>query len=392
MLTAEESSWLDRYVAAGGEPMEGVQLVQRMNLAAEQDRSKQQPQPRERLSPPDNPVDIPGLFSEEATPSPEQPAPQEVLHQTTTAVAPAPKKRGRPATNWRDRPKSQQELDLFELSLEIEEKNAAEHGKLGFIATAMIYASLPHSEIDSAVFKRKSGNISITIMNDPDIGLPFGKIPRIITAFLCTEAKRTGSPSIELGRSQADFARKLGLNTGGGKRGDITRLKSQAVRLFTSHITLMGTPDSQIHWRNVDLTKDGMLLWSPHDAHAKSDWESRLTLSEVFFQECMTHSVPIDLRVIHNLKSPLGIDIYMWLTYRLNSIAYPTPISWEQLKWQFGANYANDDQGLRNFMVAFRTQLRRVMSVYPEARVSTDAKKLTLMPSKSHITSVARPK
>ncbi|ANN80894.1 hypothetical protein BAU07_26045 (plasmid) [Bordetella flabilis] len=244
--------------------------------------------------------------------------------------------------------------------------------------------------MNSAVFKRKNGNIALTIMNDPDIGLPFGKIPRIITTFLCTEAKRTEKPEIELGRSQAEFARKLGLNSGGGERGDLTRLKDQAVRLFTSRITLTGTPDSQFHWKNVDLTRDGMLLWSPHQPHEKSAWESRLTLSEIFFQECMEHSVPIDLRVVHKLTSPLAIDIYVWLTYRLNSIAYPTPISWDQIKWQFGANYANDAQGLRNFISAFKTQLRRVMAVYPEAKVTTDSKKLTLIPSKSHISSISR--
>lgn len=385
MLSVEESAWVEQFVAAGGSSIQGIQLVQKMNLAKGKEASPT-PQPLIRLSPPSNPVTIPGLFTQD-----EAPVPQDIDHnheapQQPALAAPAPvRKRGRPPVNWKERPKTQQELDLFELSLEIEEKNAAEHGQLGFIATAMIYASLPHSQIDSAVFKRKSGNIALTILNDPDIGLPFGKIPRIITAFLCTEAKRSKSPEIELGRSQAEFAKKLGLNNGGGKRGDLTRLKDQAIRLFTSHITLTGTPDAQFHWRNVNLTDNGMLLWSPHDPHAKSAWESKLMLSQVFFDECIDHSVPIDLRVIHKLVSPLAIDIYVWLTYRLNSIAYPTPISWEQIKWQFGANYADDAQGLRNFILAFKTQLRRVMSVYPEAKVSTDSKKLTLIPSASHI-------
>jgi len=399
MLSVEASAWLEKYVAAGGQPIEGLQLVQKMNLAGKgnevHNELKLVQNGRPRLTSPENPVHMPGLFTTDEAPVPQEQYPtpdtQSVAQLAPTPVAPLqPKKRGRPSVNWSERPKTQQELDLFELSLEIEEKNAQETGQLGFIATAMIYASLPHSEINSAVFKRKSGNILLTILNDPDIGLPFGKIPRIITAFLCTEAKRTSSPEIELGRSQAEFAKNLGLNSGGGKRGDLTRLKDQAIRLFTSHITLTGTPDVQFHWRNVNLTDNGMLLWNPHAPHAKSAWESKLTLSQVFFDECINHSVPIDLRVIHKLTSPLAIDIYVWLTYRLNSIAHPTPISWDQIKWQFGANYANDAQGLRNFILAFKTQLRRVMSVYPEARVTTDSKKLTLLPSKSHIASIGR--
>ncbi len=389
MLNADDSAWMQRYVAAGGDHTQGVQLLQKMKLSGKEHDFPPGLGPtaengRPRLAPPSNPVYTPGLFTSTEAPVPPAPEPAQQA-ATDQPEEPQSKKRGRPPVNWKERPKTQQELDLFELSLEIEEKNAAEHGQLGFIATAMIYASLPHSQIDSAVFKRKSGNISLTILNDPDIGLPYGKIPRVITAFLCTEAKRTGTPEISLGDSQTEFAKKLGLKSGGGVRGDLTRLKDQAFRLFTSHITLVGAPDAQLHWRNVNLTDNGMLLWNPHKPSEKSAWESKLTLSQVFFDECIDHSVPIDLRVIHKLTSPLAIDIYAWLTYRLNSIAYPTPISWEQIKWQFGANYADDAQGLRNFIVAFRTQLRRVMSVYPEAKVSVDSRKLTLIPSASHI-------
>ena len=249
----------------------------------------------------------------------------------------------------------------------------------------MIYASLPHSAIEGAVFKRRNGDLSLTILNDPDIGLPYGKMPRLITAFLCTEAKRTKEPVISLGRSKNEFAKKLGLSTSGGSRGDLTRLTEQAKRLFTSHITLIGAPDSQFHWRNVTMTDSGMLLWNPHDPDAKSPWESELTLSQKFFDECIAHSVPIDLRVLHKLRSPLAIDIYIWLTYRYNSISAPTPISWKQLKWQFGANYADHEQGLKNFITNFKSCLRMVSSVYREAKFRTTQTTLILLPSPPHV-------
>ena len=249
----------------------------------------------------------------------------------------------------------------------------------------MIYASLPHSAIEGAVFKRRNGDLSLTILNDPDIGLPYGKMPRLITAFLCTEAKRTKEPVISLGRSKNEFAKKLGLSTIGGTRGDLTRLTEQAKRLFTSHITLIGTPDSQFHWRNINLTDSGVLLWNPHDPDAKSPWESQLTLSQKFFDECIAHSVPIDLRVLHKLRSPLAIDIYIWMTYRYNSISAPTPISWKQLKWQFGANYADHEQGLKNFITNFKSCLRMVSSVYREAKFRTTQTTLILLPSPPHV-------
>lgn len=377
-IIADEATWVARFVSMGGDEHEGRHMYQRMLS------TKAQP-----IQPPGaaHPIEsrpLPAASSSADIPLPatdmfgEAPAQQLPTPKTIQAK----KKRGRKPV---EHVKTQQELDLFELSLEIEEKNAKDNNQLGFIATAMIYASLPHSDIGGAVFKRKNNDIALTILNDPDIGLPYGKIPRIITAFLCTEAKRKQDPVIDLGRSQAAFAKKLGLGTGGGERGGITALKEQAKRLFTSHITLTGTPKSQFHWRNLNITDSGMLLWNPHDLHEKAPWESQLTLSKPFFDECIAHSVPIDMRVLNKLRSPLAIDIYIWMTYRYNSISHPTPISWRQLKWQLGSNYADDEQGLKNFVTSFKTQLRNVVSIYREAKFSIDQHKLTLLPSKPHI-------
>lgn len=368
---ADEATWVAKYVAMGGNEREGRGMYQRLKQA--QDNSPLLDTHLRNAQEPHAPS--PKAASIEANLFDDLPAPQDTPQ----------KKRGRPAVNWSDRPKRQGELDLFQLSLEIEEKPAKDHNQLGLIATAMIYASLPHSEIEGAVFKRRNGDLSLTILNDPDIGLPYGKMPRLITAFLCTEAKRTKEPVIFLGRSKNEFAKKLGLSTGGGPRGDLTRLTEQAKRLFTSHITLIGAPDSQFHWRNVNLTDSGMLLWNPHNPDTKSPWESQLTLSQKFFDECIAHSVPIDLRVLHKLRSPLAIDIYIWMTYRYNSISAPTPISWKQLKWQFGANYADDEQGLKNFITSFKTCLRMVSSVYREAKFRTTKDTLTLLPSPPHV-------
>lgn len=306
----------------------------------------------------------------------------------------APVKRGRKPVAFDDksRARTQRELDLFHLSMEIEEKNAKATGDLGFIATAMIYASLPHSEVEGAVFKRRNGAHTLTILNDPDIGLPYGKIPRIITAFLCTEAKRhaeTRGREIHLGHSQKEFMQKLGLRSTGGERGDISRVRDQAKRLFTSNISLTGEPGAQFHWESVRITRKGMMLWNPQNFEERSRWQSQLLLTEEFFDECISHSVPIDLRVLHKLRSPLAIDIYVWLTYRYNSIAMPTPVSWKQLQWQFGANYTNTPQGERDFKANFRKQLRNVLAVYREAKMDVRQDVLLLLPSPPHVPDAA---
>ena len=322
----------------------------------------------------------PDLFSNDQPPAP-APAPATRIKQQIV-------RRGRKPAPLDAKPHTQQELDLFQLSLEIDDKNARESGDLGFLATAMIYASLPHSDIGTGIFKRKNGPTSLTIMNDPEIGLPFGKIPRIMTAFLCTEAKRhkdTRGRTIHLGHSQAEFMEKIGMTSRGGKRGDIARTHDQARRLFTSTIQLTGEPGTQFHWKKVDISPNGMLLWNPQRPDEKTKWQSSLILGEDFFNECVNHSVPLDLRVIHNLRSPLAIDIYIWLTYRYNSIVMPTPVTWKQLKWQFGSNYADTKKGESDFKVNFKAQLRNVLAIYREAKLKVEQDFLLLLPSKPHI-------
>ena len=313
------------------------------------------------------------------------PAPRRAIGKTAPAA-----KRGRKPVAFDDkaRDKSQQELDLFHLSMEIEEKNAKETGDLGFLATAMIYASLPHSEVEGAVFKRRNGAHTLTILNDPEIGLPYGKVPRIITAFLCTEAKRyaeTRGREIHLGHSQAEFMEKLGLRSTGGERGDIHRVRDQAKRLFTSNISLTGDAGSQFHWESVRITRKGMMLWNPQNIEERAPWQSKLMLTEEFFDECICHSVPVDLRVLHKLRSPLAIDIYVWLTYRYNSITMPTPVTWKQIQWQFGSNYPNTPQGERDFKANFKKQLRNVVAVYRDAKMDVRQDVLLLLPSPPHI-------
>ena len=43
-----------------------------------------------------------------------------------------------------------------------------------------------------------------------------------------------------------------------------------------------------------------------------------MRLSESFFNEIVSHPVPLDLTTLKALKrSPLGLDLYLWLVYRI---------------------------------------------------------------------------
>jgi hypothetical protein len=98
------------------------------------------------------------------------------------------------------------------------------------------------------------------------------------------------------------------------------------------------------------------------------------------------------MRVFHALsKAPLAMDIYTWLTYRMFVLRVSgrseALIPWLGLKAQFGAGYAHDTQGLRDFKKNFLMQLRKVLLFYPEAdgHVRPISEHLQLTPCALHL-------
>ena len=116
-------------------------------------------------------------------------------------------------------------------------------------------------------------------------------------------------------------------------------------------------------------------------------WKSTIKLGEGFYNEIMSNPVPIDLRALKALKkSPMALDVYMWLTYRMYSVKRPVAIGWASLQLQFGADYDIETKaGRQGFKRRFREALRKVQIVYPAAQVKTDQDKVLIMPSKVHI-------
>jgi hypothetical protein len=109
-------------------------------------------------------------------------------------------------------------------------------------------------------------------------------------------------------------------------------------------------------------------------------------LSKDFFEEVIDRPVPIDMRALQALKrSPMALDIYCWLTYRLSYLKKKTEIPWQVLQIQFGAGYPTTMQGQRDFKKNFLKHLRSVLVVYPEAKTAEGVYGLILKSSKPHV-------
>ncbi len=242
---------------------------------------------------------------------------------------------------------------------------------IGYITSILACASIPHSNIKDTFFKRSNGQTSLKIISDPEYGLPYGLIPRILMIWICTEAKLTKSSKLFLGKTQNDFIKKLGITPTGGKNGSINRVKKQIMKLFHSTITLTYNQDNTHKFNKLTIVDKGILFYGK-DIKCKSFWNSNITLSDKFYKEIRNTSLPIDINVIKSMRSPLAIDIYIWLTWRTRIIKNRKGvlISWKNLKLQFGSNYYNDNKGLLNFKKEFIKRLIDVCFFYPHVNVA----------------------
>ena len=90
---------------------------------------------------------------------------------------------------------------LITESLAIEVEEAQRAGSLGFISRALTQATLPHRAILGNEFIRRNGHFTLSILSPSVIGLPYGVIPRLLVAWVTSEAMRVQSPELELGPS-----------------------------------------------------------------------------------------------------------------------------------------------------------------------------------------------
>ena len=273
--------------------------------------------------------------------------------------------------------------------LAIEAESAHEAGMLAYMARSMVIATLPHSKPDGHVFQRTNGNFTLTMIGNPQFGLPYGSLPRLALAWMTREAKLKNSPVLHLGKSFSAFLTTLKLSQSGGVRGDATRLREQMLRLFTTHVSCIyrNNQEGVCKAEQFSVARSFDLWWSPLKAeNGEILHQSTITLAADFFDEITNRPVPVDFRMLQALRrSPLQIDIYVWLTYRFSYLKKPTLITWSLLSNQFGSNYAPTSQGLRDFKREFLKALHIVTVMYPEAKVESQTDGVVLKPSRSHV-------
>ena len=258
---------------------------------------------------------------------------------------------------------------------------------LGFMARLMALCSLPRTNPGNQLqYKRVNGPYTLYMNAVGGCKLPFGNLPRLLLAWISTEAVRTQSRELVLGRSLAEFMRTLGVlsSDSGGASGVRTRLRNQMRRLFNAHVRLVYEDEYGEQFVSSSIADRGEFWWNPGRPNQPSLWESKIELGEKFFQEIIRHPVPIDMNTLKALKrSTLGLDLYLWLVYRTFALRAPQRLTWKQLYRQFGAHpdKASDNNTVQAFRYKVLRELKKIKLAWKDLNYTTAPGVLILLTS-----------
>ena len=218
-----------------------------------------------------------------------------------------------PGIEGRGRAMSARARQHFTLLKQVNQLIEAAEGEpeIGFMARLLALCSLPRTNPrDRLQHVRRNGPYTLGISAGINNKLPYGNIPRLLLAWVCSEAVRTQSRDLVLGRSLYEFMHKLGMEDRSGGRHQ---------------------------------------------------------LGERFFQEIIAHPIPLGLHTLRALKrSPLGLDLYFWLTYRTFTLKTPLTLSWRQLYKQFGAHPADGPARITGFRWQCLRELKKIKRTWPD--------------------------
>ena len=233
-------------------------------------------------------------------------------------------------------------------------------------------------------------------------GVPYGGLARLLLCFVITEARKQGTPSIDLGRTLTAFCERVDITPSGGDNGRIRYVLDQLQRLATCVVTFewetAGPGRRDLRGENV-LVVDSYHFWHQASSTAPGIGGSNaihepaeggtITLSDKFWSEVVTSCFPLDFRKAQFFRAhPTAYDLYLWLTYRLGSLqrqGRPSlAVSYDDLHAQLGSHYRTDEHGAltragkSEFGRSVRHALDTVRQAWPELDVSTPRGRLVV--------------
>jgi hypothetical protein len=256
---------------------------------------------------------------------------------------------------------------------------ADEEYRIGITHAGFAMTSLPHRSVAEKVWIREAPGVKLLVESGHDgdgrpVGLPYGSVARLILLYLQTQAIRTNSCEVELGRSMHEWLNAMGIEPGGTS---YKAVREQSRRLSLCRLTFRRPMEGATLVSNAGFVQDAIIP-DEQDAWQPRLWQEVVRLDPRFYKSLRDHPLPLREAALKEIAGrSLAIDAYVWLAYRLHALGEPTPLTWTALHRQFGAGFSL----VRQFKAKFREPLALALAVYPEAKVDIGDKSIVLHPS-----------
>ncbi|WP_440874621.1 replication protein RepA [Thalassotalea sp. PLHSN55] len=244
-----------------------------------------------------------------------------------------------------------------EIIQDIENRSAIEAGAFRLYPIFLIDPCiLPLRSTDDLTNGHKN-NIREVIISSP-LGLPYGAYSRLLIAYITTIAKQSNhleSPSIR------NVANKCGINhLSGGKSGNHHRFIEQLRKVLALDFYVNDFKGKE-KYHVLELTHRAVVADKTiFNKKGKTNITISFELSSSFSQLSKNKSFPIDNRVLiflMNNKSPLAIDLYLFLAYKAPNMARKSTL----LSWALLSSLFNNTKSKR--LDNFKNELKRSLAL-----------------------------
>ena len=168
------------------------------------------------------------------------------------------------------------------------------------------------------------------------------------------------------------------------RSGDPAQSRTQSGMVFGCTVSLTYEDEHGEVTVNSLIADRTEFWWNERKPDQSSLWESKIELGEKFFNKIIQYPVPLDMNTLTVLKRcSLGLDLYLWLTYRTFSLRAPQRLTWRQVYRQFGADpaRAKDHRTVQKFRVKVLRELKKIKLAWPKLNYTTGRGILILLPS-----------
>lgn len=265
---------------------------------------------------------------------------------------------------------------------------------IGYTSKLFVQALFPYrkTDDDKRVIETPSGKIVVY----SDEGLPYGKYPRLIMAYIITRAVanagkvKDGTLTIDeacripLGHSMNHFLQAIGIGQRGtgGRKGTLTIVREQLLRLAGSMITVKSDDGVYARGRNTQIMEEWDLWFDSRDPNQGSFIESYLKLTPQFFKHIAEAPIPIDLNVLRELNKPRAMDLYIWLTVKQFWLAKNNrdfyTFTWDMIAANFATKELTTAVERRDFRNEIKKAILELTTAWPNAGIEANTDGVTV--------------